>query len=341
MEKLVWVTEGKMEHQAWLLEEIGEAHTVLVRWESLGTEERVPVWSVRLNMPSRRSRKTITKRFNYDERVEAEENSKLFSKQRGSAQPGRQKQKARKNLIREAMTVPASAIDDASMASNDSSQELKNLHLDQECSISAQHENLTMDAIASPTVEATITPPKKHQRSSGQKLVWVTAGKMEHQAWLLEEIGEARTVLVRWESTGTEEQVPVFSVRLNMPSPRSRKPITKRFNYDERVEAEEMRKLFSKKRGRAQPGRQKEKARKNVTREAMTAPASAIDDTSMALNDSSQELKNLHLEQECSISAQHKNSKMDDIPSPTVEVRITRSKNHQQSSGPIKKRKRG
>jgi hypothetical protein len=66
-----------------------------------------------------------------------------------------------------------------------------------------------------------------------------------------------------------------------------------------------------------------------VTHKAITAPAPAIDDISMALNHSSQELKNLHLEQESSISAQHKNSKMDDILSPTVEVTITHPKKHQ------------
>jgi hypothetical protein len=71
----------------------------------------------------------------------------------------------------------------------------------------------------------------------------------------------------------------------------------------------------------------------------MSAPVPAIDDISMAPNNSSQELKNLHLEQECSISAQHKNSKMDGIPSPTAEVTITRPKKHKQSSGPIKKSK--
>jgi hypothetical protein len=42
----------------------------------------------------------------------------------------------------------------------------------------------------------------------------------------------------------------------------------------------------------------KQKASKNVTCEAMSAPVPAIDDISMAPNDSSQELKNLHLEQE-------------------------------------------
>jgi hypothetical protein len=128
-----------------------------------------------------------------------------------------------------------------------------------------------------------------------------------------------------------------------MPSRRSRKTITKQFNYDERVEAEEKRKSSSKKRGgRAQPGCQRQKARKKVVREAMTAPASsAVDDISMAPNDSSQELKkNLHLEQECSISAQDENAKIDDIPSPPVEVTITRPKKHQRSSGPKKKSKR-
>jgi hypothetical protein len=125
-----------------------------------------------------------------------------------------------------------------------------------------------------------------------------------------------------------------------MPGRGSRRTITKKFSYDKQVEAEERRKSSSKKQGRAQPGRQKQKARKNVTREAMSAPAPAIDDIDKTPNDSSQELKNLHLEQECVISAQHENSKMDDIPSSTVEITTTRPKKHQRSYGPIKKRKR-
>eukprot|EP00980_Cylindrotheca_fusiformis_P004804 scaffold1028_cov135-Cylindrotheca_fusiformis.AAC.14 len=45
------------------------------------------------------------------------------------------------------------------------------------------------------------------------KLVWVTDGKTEHQAWLLEELGGNLTVLIRWESTGQQERVPILSVR--------------------------------------------------------------------------------------------------------------------------------
>jgi hypothetical protein len=87
MEKLVWVTVGKMEDQAWLLEEIGKVHWVLVRWESTGRKERVhDVLSVGQNMPSHCSHKTITK-FNYDEQVEAEEKRKPSSKKQGRVQP--------------------------------------------------------------------------------------------------------------------------------------------------------------------------------------------------------------------------------------------------------------
>jgi hypothetical protein len=196
---------------------------------------------------------------------------------------------------------------------------------------------------------------------------------------LLEEIGEARTVLVRWESTRTKERVSVLSVRQNLPSRRCRKTVTNFINYDERVKAdEENRKSSSKKRGKEQPGQQKQKAPKNVTREemsapveadekkrkssskkrekaqpgqkqkartdvtreAMSAPASAMDDIDKTPSDSFRELKKLHREQECYISVQHENSKMDDIPSPTVEVTITIPKKHKRPSRPIKKRKR-
>jgi hypothetical protein len=43
--------------------------------------------------------------------------------------------------------------------------------------------------------------------------VWVTVGKTEHQAWLREEMGGNYTVLIRWETTGREERVPILSVR--------------------------------------------------------------------------------------------------------------------------------
>jgi hypothetical protein len=45
------------------------------------------------------------------------------------------------------------------------------------------------------------------------KLVWVTVGKTEHQAWLREEMGGDYTVLIRWETTGREERVPILAVR--------------------------------------------------------------------------------------------------------------------------------
>jgi hypothetical protein len=89
MEKLVWVTIGKTEHQAWLLEELGEAHTVLVRWESTGRKEQVHVLSVHQNMPSRCYRKTITKRFNYDERVKLKRRGKnRLARSKGERSPG-------------------------------------------------------------------------------------------------------------------------------------------------------------------------------------------------------------------------------------------------------------
>ena len=56
VDKLVWVTVGKTEHQAWLLEDLTEQETVLVRWESTRTDERVPVVAVRYTIPSRRQR---------------------------------------------------------------------------------------------------------------------------------------------------------------------------------------------------------------------------------------------------------------------------------------------
>jgi hypothetical protein len=56
MKKLVWVTVGKTEHQAWLLEDLGEQESVAIQWESTGGQERVSVLKIRLEMPSRRSR---------------------------------------------------------------------------------------------------------------------------------------------------------------------------------------------------------------------------------------------------------------------------------------------
>jgi hypothetical protein len=283
-------------------------------------------------MPSRRSRTTITKRFNYDERVEAEEKRKSSNKKRGRAaqQPGRQKQKALKNnMTGEAMSAPAPApapaIDDISMAPNDSSQELKNMHPEQECSISAQHENSKMDDIPSPTVEFTITPPKTgRQKQKTRMNMTREAISAPASATAIDDTStapndssqELKNLHLEQEcSTSAHHEDSKMD---DIPSPAAEVTITP-----------------------PKTGRQKQKPRMNMTREAMPAPASAtaIDDTSTAPNDSSQELKNMHPEQECSISAQHENSKMDDIPSPTVEFTIISPKKHQRSSGPIKKRK--
>jgi hypothetical protein len=55
-----------------------------------------------------------------------------------------------------------------------------------------------------------------------RKLVWVTVGKTEHQAWLLEDLGDKENVLIEWESTKAKELVSPLDVRLEMPSRRSR-----------------------------------------------------------------------------------------------------------------------
>jgi hypothetical protein len=62
----------------------------------------------------------------------------------------------------------------------------------------------------------TLSAPRHIDRNAEaelSKLVWVTVGKTEHQAWLREEIGGDYTVLIRWEMTGREERVPILSVR--------------------------------------------------------------------------------------------------------------------------------
>jgi hypothetical protein len=65
-----------------------------------------------------------------------------------------------------------------------------------------------------------------------KKMVWVTVGKTEHQAWLMEERGESPTVLIRWATTGAKERVPVLSVSLqSIPSCRSRTAV-KFLRYD-------------------------------------------------------------------------------------------------------------
>jgi hypothetical protein len=55
-----------------------------------------------------------------------------------------------------------------------------------------------------------------------KKLVWVTVGKTEHQAWLLEDLGDKEDALIQWESTRGKELVSVLNIRLEMPSRRSR-----------------------------------------------------------------------------------------------------------------------
>ena len=50
-----------------------------------------------------------------------------------------------------------------------------------------------------------------------KNLVWVTIGKTEHQAWLLEDVKGKNIVTIRWETTGTEQRVPVLSIRHEAP----------------------------------------------------------------------------------------------------------------------------
>jgi len=59
LKKMIWVTVGKTEHQAWLVEDAKENHTALIRWESTGWEERVAALSIRHEAPEdgRRSRR--------------------------------------------------------------------------------------------------------------------------------------------------------------------------------------------------------------------------------------------------------------------------------------------
>ena len=73
MERMVWVTVGRAEHQAWLLEDIQKGQdTVLIRWETTRAKERVDVKNVQQSMPSRRTRRETT-HFNYDERNKEKE----------------------------------------------------------------------------------------------------------------------------------------------------------------------------------------------------------------------------------------------------------------------------
>jgi hypothetical protein len=70
--KLVWVLVGKTEHQAWLLEELADRDMVMIRWESTRLKERVPVLSIRLDLPGRSSRRRQAQIFRYDESFEIE-----------------------------------------------------------------------------------------------------------------------------------------------------------------------------------------------------------------------------------------------------------------------------
>ncbi|CAJ1897064.1 unnamed protein product [Cylindrotheca closterium] len=66
----------------------------------------------------------------------------------------------------------------------------------------------------------TLQAPRRLDRNAEQelkKLVWVTVGKTEHQAWLLEDVKGKNVVSIRWETTGTEERVPVLSIRHEAP----------------------------------------------------------------------------------------------------------------------------
>mmetsp|Transcript_5764 Transcript_5764/g.13580 ORF Transcript_5764/g.13580 Transcript_5764/m.13580 type:complete len:281 (-) Transcript_5764:162-1004(-) len=66
----------------------------------------------------------------------------------------------------------------------------------------------------------TLQAPRRMERNAEQelkKLVWVTVGKTEHQAWLLEDVKDKNVVSIRWETTGSEERVPVLSIRHEAP----------------------------------------------------------------------------------------------------------------------------
>ena len=66
----------------------------------------------------------------------------------------------------------------------------------------------------------TLQAPRRMDRNAEQelkKLVWVTVGKTEHQAWLLEDVKGKSVVSIRWETTRTEERVPVLSIRYEAP----------------------------------------------------------------------------------------------------------------------------
>ena len=66
--------------------------------------------------------------------------------------------------------------------------------------------------------------------------MFVTVGKTDHQAWLLEELEGKETVLVRWESTREIERVHVSQIQTTMPSRRSRRQRTL-FKFEEQSES--------------------------------------------------------------------------------------------------------
>jgi hypothetical protein len=61
------------------------------------------------------------------------------------------------------------------------------------------------------------------------KLAWVTVGKTEHQAWLVEDMKGQKNVIVQWESTSGQERVPALSIRRLKQSPLQNdlKPLTR------------------------------------------------------------------------------------------------------------------
>lgn len=66
----------------------------------------------------------------------------------------------------------------------------------------------------------TLQAPRHIDRDAEQKIksmVWVTIGKTEHQAWLLEDVKGKNIVSIRWETTGSEQRVPVLSIRHEAP----------------------------------------------------------------------------------------------------------------------------
>jgi hypothetical protein len=104
----------------------------------------------------------------------------------------------------------------------------------------------------------------KNVQEELRKCVWVTVGKTEHQARLLEEMGNDYTVLIRWESTGSEERVPMLSVRHDNYGVRNRRK-RKLLNIGSKEEEEKEKKSIPEKNKRM------ESRRKRSKRESMKA----------------------------------------------------------------------